>query len=123
MNCEVVLRRDCACVLGEGIVWHVSSPVFAENGFFFVDIHGRRLHFSGIDGRVCRTWSMAERIGWVLPSTSGEYLIAGFQSGVARLWLEPIVRLEWISRFLEGFPNLRLNDGNQIVISQGLRRQ
>src|SRR5574343_1101096 len=81
---QSVLRLDLRCELGEGIAWHLADRAWPEDGFFFVDIHRRRLHFVREDGEGHRSWLTPERIGWVISTRHGGHLLAGLQSGVAR---------------------------------------
>ena len=91
--------------LGEGPLWHATSQ-----RFFFVDIHGCAVHAwtPATDRR--QSWKMPERVGWLIPRKDGDGFMAGFQSGIVRLWLEPDVRWEPVAQPHAGKPEVRLND-------------
>jgi len=95
--------------LGEGPVWHAAS-----GRFFFVDVHGCAVHAWSPASGQRQSWKMPERIGWLIPRANGEGeeggFVAGFQSGFAKLWLEPTVRIEAIGCPHPGQPDVRLND-------------
>lgn len=101
---RVALAVDAT--LGEGLHWDAR-----RNCLWMVDIHGKRLiHWSGV-GSSWDEWAMPERIGWAIPCSGSEALLAGLQSGFARLhpgasgW-----QVEWINRVFQDRPGLRLND-------------
>jgi D-xylonolactonase len=102
MNAE--LAWDCRCRLGEGTVWNA-----ADASLYFVDVHGRELlAFTPATGAQ-RRWPMPQRIGWVVPRAAGGW-IAGLESGVAALQLEPQVQVEWLHRLHAEGSSMRLND-------------
>jgi sugar lactone lactonase YvrE len=91
--------------LGEGPMWHAPS-----GRFFFVDIHGCALHAWHATTHARQSWKMPERIGWLIARRDGDGFMAGFQSGFARLWLEPTLRIEAMGSPHAGQPDVRLND-------------
>jgi xylono-1,5-lactonase len=92
-------------VLGEGPLWDA-----VRGRFLVVDIQGRAVHaWSPASGAVQR-WDVPERIGWLIPRRDGDGFVAGLQSGFARLWLEPELRVEAIGSPHPGQPAVRLND-------------
>ena len=91
--------------LGEGPVWHAAS-----GRFFFVDIHGCAVHAWHAGSGQRQSWPMPERIGWLIARRDGDGFMAGFQSGFARLWLEPELRMEAIGSPHPDQPDVRLND-------------
>jgi sugar lactone lactonase YvrE len=91
--------------LGEGPLWHAPS-----GRFFFVDIHGCALHAWHATTHQRQSWKMPERIGWLIARSDGDGFMAGFQSGFARLWLEPELRIEAVGSPHVGQPDVRLND-------------
>lgn len=107
-----VPRLAWPCLLGEGVTWHPGSDAWPEAGVFFVDIHGRALHFVQVDGGGHRHWPVPQRLGWLIPSADGATWIAGFQEGVARLRLTSAAAevVQWLARPFEGRPQMRLND-------------
>jgi sugar lactone lactonase YvrE len=102
MNANVVW--DCRCVLGEGAVWHE-----ADQTLYFVDIKRPAVHAytPRTDNR--RSWAMEEKIGWLVPRREGGW-VAGFQTGVALLWLDNAPRVQWMHRLQAADSPLRLND-------------
>lgn len=91
--------------LGEGPLWDAAGA-----RFLVVDIHGRAVpSWSPATGEV-RRWDVPERIGWLFPRRDGDGFIAGLQSGFARLWLTPRLRVQPIGSPHPGRPELRLND-------------
>lgn len=91
--------------LGEGPLWHIASQ-----RFLCVDIHGCAIHAWSPATGEHQTWKTPERIGWLIPRTDGDGFIAGFQSGFARLWLEPTLRWEAMGCPHPHMPDVRLND-------------
>ncbi len=111
--------------LGEGPLWDVAGQ-----RFLVVDIHGRAIHAwtpgsMSLPGRPkgeyrsaqhegtpvsSRRWDVPERIGWLIPRRDGDGFVAGLQSGFARLWLEPALRIEPLGSPHPGQPAMRLND-------------
>lgn len=105
------LLWDCRCRLGEGTVWNE-----ADASLYFVDVLGREvLAFTPGTGRQ-RRWAMPQRIGWLLPRRGGGW-VAGLQSGIAALRLEPEVTIEWLHRLHPVDSTMRLNDAK--VDAQG----
>jgi xylono-1,5-lactonase len=91
--------------LGEGPLWHAPS-----GRFFFVDVHGCALHAWHASTGARQSWPLPERIGWLIARRDGDGFMAGLQSGFARLWLEPALRLEKLGSPHAGQPDVRLND-------------
>jgi sugar lactone lactonase YvrE len=91
--------------LGEGPMWHPPS-----GRFFFVDIHGCALHAWNPATDLRQSWKLPERIGWLIARTDGDGFMAGLQSGFARLWLEPTLRIEMLGSPHAGQEDVRLND-------------
>jgi xylono-1,5-lactonase len=98
------LLWDCRCRLGEGAVWNA-----ADASLYFVDVLGREVLAITPGTGAQRRWPMPQRIGWVVPRAAGGW-IAGFQSGVAAVRLEPEVRIEWLHRIHDEGSPMRLND-------------
>ena len=91
--------------LGEGPLWDE-----AKQRFLVVDIHGRAIHAWAPGSVTSQRWDVPERIGWLIPRRDGDGFIAGLQSGFARLWLEPALRIEPMGSPHAGQPAVRLND-------------
>ena len=98
----------CACdspsVLGEGPVW-----VARENAVYWVDIKGKAVHRLSLSDATHVCWPVPEMIGWIVRRRDKPGFIAGFQSGFARLFLDP-VRIEPIGSPESHLPGNRLND-------------
>ena len=91
--------------LGEGPVWDIVS-----RRFFFVDVHGRAIHAWSPDTDERSKWKLAERIGWLIPRADGDGFMAGLQSGFARVWFDPALRVAPMGCPHPGQPDVRLND-------------
>ena len=91
-------------LLGEGPVW-----VARENAVYWVDIRGKALHRLSLADESHAHWPMPQMLGWVVPRRDHHGFIAGFQSGFARLWLDP-VRVEPICAPEADLPDSRMND-------------
>lgn len=91
--------------LGEGPLWDE-----ARQRFLVMDVQGRAVHAWAPGSAVSQRWDLPERIGWLIPRRDGDGLIAGLQSGFARLWLEPALRIERMGSPHPGRSGLRLND-------------
>jgi D-xylonolactonase len=98
----------CACsaraLLGEGPRW-----VPRENALYWVDIKGRALHRLALDDDAHTSWPMPEMLGWVVERRDDPGFIAGFKSGFARLFLDPL-RIERICAPEKHLPDSRMND-------------
>jgi sugar lactone lactonase YvrE len=109
---QVHLRLASNCLLGEGISWHAEVPSFLDGAYLFVDIHGRLVHaYSPYEERH-QQWASPERIGWLIETTVPGVLMAGMQSGFARVRLgQNVVEvIDWPARVYAQQPALRLND-------------
>ena len=91
--------------LGEGSMWHAASE-----RFFCVDIHGCTIYAWSPTTQAVQSWILPERVGWIIPRTDGDGFMVGLQSGFARVWLEPELRLERWSCPHPDAPDVRLND-------------
>jgi D-xylonolactonase len=91
--------------LGEGPLWDE-----ARQRFLVVDVHGRAIHAWVPGSTVSQRWDVPECIGWLIARRDGDGFIAGLQSGFARLWLEPALRIEAIGSPHPGQAAVRLND-------------
>lgn len=104
---EVRLALHLGAELGEGLHWDARRSCL-----YAVDIHGRRLWRWTLDAGGAESWLLPQRLGWVVPCTTGDDLLLGLQTGIFRARLdgptlalgEPLVR-----PFADGSP-LRLND-------------
>ena len=106
-TCQVLLRLEASLL--EGLHWDD-----ARSCLWMVNIHGQRI-INWQPGVGSHEWSTDQRVGWVIPSTQTDELIAGFQQGIARIELpdpsrDTIVVRQWLIRPFDHQPALRLND-------------
>jgi sugar lactone lactonase YvrE len=76
---------------------------------YWVDIKGLALHRLTLSDNAHTSWSMPEMLGWIVERRDGRGFIAGFKSGFARLFLEPL-RIEPICAPEQHLPDSRMND-------------
>jgi sugar lactone lactonase YvrE len=100
------VRPICAvrAVLGEGPLW-----VAREHAVYWVDIKGKALHRLALANGAHTSWSVPEMLGWVVERRDHAGFIAGFKSGFARLFLDPL-RVEPICAPERHLPDNRMND-------------
>ena len=91
-------------VLGEGPLW-----IAHEDAVYWVDIKGKALHRLTLGDESHTTWPMPEMIGWIVERRGRPGFIAGFKSGFARLYLDPL-RIEPIWAPEPHLPDNRMND-------------
>lgn len=72
--------------LGEGPIW-----IARENALYWVDIIGERLHCHRLGDGETTSWAMPEPICWLVERADMAGFMAGFQSGMASLSLDPLV--------------------------------
>lgn len=99
-----VVARPHRDQLGEGPLW---CP--GENALYWTDILGRQVNRLSLADEAVTSWHMPEMIGWVIERAAAPGFIAGFQSGFARLALDPVT-IEPIADPEPGLPGNRLND-------------
>lgn len=92
-------------VLGEGIVWDSRS-----DAFWFVDIHGKEIFRYSVDTNDLSSWSIQQKIGWLIPEEGTEDWIGGLKDGFARLRFNHEVDIKWLARPFANSPHMRLND-------------
>jgi sugar lactone lactonase YvrE len=95
---------DIRCQLGEGPMWSAR-----DNAIYWVDIIGERLHRLALADGAVRSWSMPEKIGWVVERRNQPGFIAGLQSGFAELTLEPFA-IRPLADPEPHYPDNRMND-------------
>jgi len=95
---------SCRDVLGEGAFWDER-----DGTLIWVDIYECLVHQWSAATQVTRTWTMPERIGFVLPRRGGGY-IAGLRSGLSWLSL-PEGTLTHLAQPERDRPGNRFNDG------------
>ena len=101
---EVSRACDARAMLGEGPLW-----VARENAVYWVDIKGKALHRLTLSDDAHTSWSMPEMLGWVVERRDRPGFIAGFKSGFARLFLDPL-HIEPICAPERHLPCSRMND-------------
>lgn len=74
------------CQLGEGTWWSAR-----ENAVYWVDILAPALHRYSLATAQVSTWPMPEKIGWVVERRNRPGFIAGLQSGIVELRLDPVM--------------------------------
>lgn len=97
--------------LGEGLHWDAR-----RQRLWMVDIHGCKVMRWALDAEHVDTWSLPQRVGWVLPEPDRDSVLLGLQEGIARTVLETDAAtpdLEWLARPFEGRPYMRLNDAKR----------
>lgn len=95
---------DIRCELGEGPLW--SSR---DNAVYWVDILGATLHRLSLADRAVDSWTMPEKIGWVVERRNEPGFIAGLQSGFHVVTLAPFACTALLDPEPE-HPGNRLND-------------
>ena len=95
---------NARAVLGEGPLW-----VAREDAVYWVDIKGKALHRLKLGDELHTAWPMPEMLGWIVERRDQPGFIAGFKSGFARLYLEPL-RIEPIWAPEPHLPHSRMND-------------
>ena len=104
MNEWTVIERPERDRLGEGLLWSDR-----DQAVYWTDILASKLHRIGLaDGRI-ESWTMPEMIGWVIERETGPGLIAGLQSAIVELTLDPITITPIVSPEAH-MPNNRRND-------------
>jgi sugar lactone lactonase YvrE len=63
--------------LGEGSLW---SP--SRNRLFFVDILGKRVISSAIDGSEVQQWAMPRRVCWLVECAGSEDFLVGLEDSI-----------------------------------------
>ncbi|WP_327755059.1 SMP-30/gluconolactonase/LRE family protein [Sphingobium sp. SJ10-10] len=98
------IEREARDTLGEGTLWSAR-----ENAVYWTDILGKALNRLSLDDGVVQRWAMPEPIGWVVERAGGGF-IGGFQSGFARIALDPLA-ITPLGDPEPHLPGSRMNDG------------
>lgn len=96
---RVVERGGQRDMLGEGLFWCER-----EGALYWTDIIEQRLWRLDLASGAVQHWAKPEKIGWVVAAQGGG-LLAGLQSGVHRLELDPVT----LDRVIDPEPHLPLN--------------
>ena len=108
---EQAAQRDVQCLweanaqLGEGPLW-----VAEQNRLYFVDLKSQVLHGLDVASGARRSWAMPDYICWLVARRDGDGFMAGLRDGIARVWLEPELRIEYLHRPFPAGSGLRMND-------------
>lgn len=105
MSNQVECLWQVDALLGEGPVW-----VAEQNRLYFVDLKGHQLHAYDAAGGQHRSWNMPGYFCWLIARRDGDGFMAGLGDGVARVWLEPELRIEYLHRPFAVGSGLRMND-------------
>lgn len=93
-----------AAELGEGPLWLPE-----QQRLYFVDLVGNTLHALDADG-TRHDWPLPDHICWLVLRQDGDGFMAGLRDGIARLWLEPEVRIDYLHKLPGADDGIRLND-------------
>ena len=96
---------EAGAELGEAPVW-----VAEQNRLYFVDLKGQKLHAYDAGSGQRRSWAMPDYICWLIARRDGDGFMAGLRDGIARVWLEPELRIEYLHRPFDAGSGQRLND-------------
>lgn len=99
-----VIGRNVRDQLGEGPLWSAR-----ENAIYWVDILAPALHRLSLTDNAVKSWSMPEKIGWVVERRDRPGFIAGLQSGFVELTLDPVVCRAIVDPEPH-YPDNRMND-------------
>jgi sugar lactone lactonase YvrE len=99
-----VIQRPGRDQLGEGLWWSAR-----ENAVYWVDILAPAVRRLALGDETVSSWSMPEKIGWVLERRDRPGFIAGLQSGFYELTLDPFGYRPLLDPEPE-LPNNRMND-------------
>lgn len=92
------------CQLGEGALWSAR-----ENAVYWVDILSPTLYRYALATEQVSSWSMPEKIGWVVERRDRPGFIAGLQSGFVELTVDPVVCKPIVNPETH-LPDNRMND-------------
>ncbi len=108
---EQDVKFDVQCLweanaqLGEGPLW-----VAEQNRLYFVDLKNQALHALDATSGARRSWAMPDYICWLVARRDGDGFMAGLRDGIARVWLEPELRIDYLHRPFPAGSGLRMND-------------
>ncbi|WP_137679953.1 SMP-30/gluconolactonase/LRE family protein [Aurantiacibacter suaedae] len=100
---QLIERRD-RDLLGEGLCWSGR-----ENALYWTDILAPAINRLDLQSLGVERCAMPEPVGWLVERKNGG-LIAGLQSGIARIALDPLV-IDPVADLEPHLPNNRMNDG------------
>ncbi len=98
------IPRENGDTLGEGPIW---SP--SRNAVLWVDIFGMRVHEFELEKERITSWSVPERIGWIVEREGRQDFVAGLKTGFVHLQLNPF-SIRHIGNPEPDRPTNRMND-------------
>lgn len=104
-------KHDVQCIweagaqLGEGPSW-----VAEQDRLYFVDLKNQTLHALDAGSGQRHSWAMPDYICWLIARRDGDGFMAGLRDGIARVWLEPELRIEYLARPFPAGSAARMND-------------
>lgn len=98
------IPREFRDTLGEGPVW---SP--SRNAVLWVDIFGQQVHELSLEQGSITSWSVPERIGWIVEREGREDFVSGLKTGFVLLELHPF-SIRRIGNPEPDRPQNRMND-------------
>ncbi len=104
-------KHDVQCIweagaeLGEGPLW-----VAEQNRLYFVDLKNQMLHALDAGDGQRHNWTMPDYICWLVARRDGDGFMAGLRDGIARVWLEPELRIDYLARPFAAGSAERMND-------------
>ena len=102
---EVQCLWDLGAQLGEGPLW-----VAEQQRLYFVDLKSKTLHAFDTETGQRHAWEMPDYVCWLIARADGDGFMAGLRHGIARVWLEPELRIDYIAHPFAPGSDLRLND-------------
>lgn len=102
---SVALALKFDALLLEGLHWDNQRGVL-----WGVDIHGALLWCWDLKSPTCQSWSMPQRICWVIPEAGSSRLLMGLQGGFAVADRANPTQIQWLQQPFNGNSALRLND-------------
>lgn len=98
-----LIHGEMRDTLGEGPLW---SP--SRNALLWVDIFGQRVHELTLERGSITSWSVPERIGWIVEREGGDF-VSGLKTGFVLLELLPF-SIHRIGNPEPDRPHNRMND-------------
>ena len=80
-----IIARDTRDILGEGPLWSAS-----QNALYWVDIKAKKVWRHSLADDAVKSWDMPELIGWLIERRDHPGFVAGFQTGIVALTLDPL---------------------------------
>lgn len=100
-----------ACTAGNSVSQWGEGPVWTGQKLLFVDIEGHKIREYDPVSAVDREWSVGERVGLVVPRSSGNGLVMGGDNGISSFDPETGEKNQWVDPEPDKKPDNRFNDG------------